>query len=137
MSVLASFHEQCSANQLCQSPLICSNSSECICSKSSSIWNEHFKDCFYCPPGWIAWENNHCLSFAVPKSGGLSYEQANATCQSFTAELFSINNLIEMKTFEDQVNRILRESFSSAVSLYFRLGAWIDQTHSKFILYER
>lgn len=80
------------------------------------------------------WENNRCLSFAVPAAGGLSYKEANATCQSFSADLFPINNLIELKAFDFQVNRVLRETFSSATSLYFRLGAWIDQSHSNFLV---
>ena len=130
-SVAASFNQSCSETSVCQSPLICSNSSRCLCSKSSSIWNEDAKDCFYCPVGWNVWENNQCLSFAVPSTGGLPYEQATNTCQAFSAELFSINNHLELEEFSSQVNRLLRETFSSAVALYFRLGAWINRFDGK------
>lgn len=129
--VLASFNEQCSENRLCSQPLICSDRSQCVCSKPASVWNENFNDCFYCPAGWTVWENNRCLSFAVPTGGGLSYERANETCRSFSAQLLSLNNIAELNLFEFHVDRLLRNAFSSAVSLYFRLGAWIDRLHSK------
>ncbi|CAF4267420.1 unnamed protein product, partial [Adineta steineri] len=83
-------------------------------------------DCFYCLPGWILWENNHCVSFAVPSENGLSYNQANDICHSFSAQLYRIQNIDEFKRFELQVNALLNSSFSSAVTLFFRLGAWID-----------
>lgn len=108
--------------------MICSNTSRCICSKPSSIWNSIENDCFYCPPGWIEWENNHCLSLSVPPEGGLSYNQANDTCHSLSAELFYIYNIQQFKQLEFQVNKLLQSTFSSAVTLFFRLGAWIDQS---------
>jgi hypothetical protein len=112
--------------------LICSNASKCICSKSSSIWNKDQNDCLYCPPGWIEWENNHCLSFSVPKEGGLSYEQAKDTCHSFSTDLFYIYNIDQFKRFELKVNTLLHSTFSSAVTIFFRLGAWIDKFNCKF-----
>ncbi len=112
--------------------MICSNTSTCICSKSSSIWNNDQNDCFYCPPGWIEWENNHCLLLAVPSEGGLSYDQANNTCFSLSAQLFYMDNLDEFKRFEFKVNTLLHSTFSSAVTMFFRLGAWINKFHSNF-----
>ncbi|CAF1513388.1 unnamed protein product, partial [Adineta steineri] len=64
--LLASFNESCSNNFSCVTPLICSNTNKCLCPKSSLFWNYEENDCFYCLPGWILWENNHCVSFAVP-----------------------------------------------------------------------
>ncbi|CAF3729463.1 unnamed protein product, partial [Adineta steineri] len=99
---------------------------KCLCPKSSLFWNYEENDCFYCLPGWILWENNHCVSFAVPSENGLSYNQANDICHSFSAQLYRIQNIDEFKRFELQVNALLNSSFSSAVTLFFRLGAWID-----------
>jgi hypothetical protein len=134
---LASFNETCSENILCENPLICSNTSRCICSKSSSIWNNDLNDCFYCPPSWILWEHNQCLSFAVPFQGGLSYEQANQTCLSFSAQLLNLNNIDELEQFESKVDTLLHSAFSSAITLFFRLGAWIDKYHSKCLVFDR
>ncbi|CAF4315587.1 unnamed protein product, partial [Adineta steineri] len=78
--LLASFNESCSNNFSCVTPLICSNTNKCLCPKSSLFWNYEENDCFYCLPGWILWENNHCVSFAVPSENGLSYNQANDIC---------------------------------------------------------
>ncbi|CAF1333856.1 unnamed protein product [Adineta steineri] len=125
-SLLASFNESCSNNFSCINPLICSNTNKCLCPESSLFWNYEENDCFYCLPGWILWENNHCVSFAVPSENGLSYNQANDICQSFSAQLYRIHNIDEFKRFELQVNALLNSSFSSAVTLFFRLGAWID-----------
>ncbi|CAF0732151.1 unnamed protein product [Adineta steineri] len=124
--LLASFNESCSNNFSCVNPLICSNTNKCLCPKSSLFWNYEENDCFYCLPGWILWENNHCVSFAVPSENGLSYNQANDICQSFSAQLYRIQNIDEFKRFELQVNALLNSSFSSAVTLFFRLGAWIN-----------
>ncbi len=112
--------------------MICSNTSQCICSKSSSVWNNDLNDCFFCPSGWIPWETNRCLSFAVPSQGGLSYEQANQTCLSFSAQLLNIYNINEFERFEFKIDRLRQSTFSSAVTLFFRIGAWIDKFHSKF-----
>jgi hypothetical protein len=125
--VLASFNESCSHNISCAYPLICSNTSKCICSKSSSFWNNNQNDCFYCPPGWIEWENNHCLALSVPSEGGLSYDQANDMCHEFSAELFHMYNIDEFKQFELKVNTLLHSIFSSSIAIFFHLGAWIDK----------
>jgi hypothetical protein len=111
--------------------LICSNTSKCVCSKPSSIWNIDQNDCLYCPPGWIEWENNHCLSLAVPSEGGVSYDQANETCLSLSAQLFSMYNIDQFKQMELRVNTLLNSTFSSAVTIFFRLGAWIDKFDGK------
>jgi hypothetical protein len=131
--VLASFGESCSNNLSCTYPLICSNTSKCICSASSSIWNNEQNDCLYCLPGWIEWENSRCLSFAVPSEGGLSYDQASDICHSYSAQLLRIYDINELKRFELKVQTLLQGTFSSAVTIFFRLGAWIDELNSKFI----
>ena len=69
---------------------------------------------------------SQCLSFAVPSQGGLSYEQANQTCLSFAGQLLSLNNRDEFERFELKVNALQQSTFSSAVTLFFRLGAWVD-----------
>lgn len=124
-----SFGETCSDQFSCVSPLICStNTSRCQCLNPSSMWNEEFNDCFYCLPGWIQWHDRSCVSLSVPQSGGLIYEQAKETCT-----LLHLSNQIDFDQFQLTFQKLLNSSFSSAVTLFFRLGAWID--YSKSLLF--
>ncbi|CAF4428327.1 unnamed protein product, partial [Rotaria sp. Silwood2] len=129
--VLSSFNESCSNNFSCTNPLICSNTNKCICPKLSSFWNNEQNDCLSCLSGWIQWKTNRCLSFAVPSEGGLSYNQANHICHTFSAQIFHLYNIDEFKQFELKVNTLLHSTFSSAVTIFFRLGAWINKLNSK------
>ena len=133
--VVSSFNGSCSNSFSCINPLICSNISKCICSKSSSFWNNEQNDCLYCLPGWIKWRNNRCLSFSVPAEGGLSYNQAKNICYSLTGELFHLYDVEEFKQFELHVRTLLNSAFSSAVTIFFRLGAWINEFNSNFIVH--
>lgn len=133
--VLASFNETCSTNTSCTYPLICSsNTNRCICSKSSSVWDQEKQDCFYCPSDWIEWENHHCLSLSVPSQGGISYKQANETCRLFSSELFYIHNFDQFKQFEIKINNLFQSTYSNPITLFFYLGAWIDKYNRKFFV---
>lgn len=135
--VQVSFGEPCSEDLPCIDPLICSNSSRCECSLASSFWHTEKKDCFYCLPGWIAWEQQRCISLAVPAEGGLSHELADQTCRSLSAQLLHISDLDEFERFESEISTRLRGPYSSAVTIFFRLGAWIDRSYPGTCTYRR
>ncbi|CAF3736293.1 unnamed protein product [Rotaria sp. Silwood1] len=130
-NVLSSFNESCSNNFSCVNPLICSNTNKCVCQKSSSFWNNEQNDCLSCLSGWIQWKTDRCLSFAVPSEGGLSYNRATHICHKFSAQIFHLYNIDEFKQFEFTINTLLHSTFSSAVTLFFRLGAWINRLNIK------
>jgi hypothetical protein len=111
----------------CSSPLICSNTSQCQCSTSLSIWHEINNDCFFCLPGWLQWHEQRCLTFAVPSDSGRTFEQANAICQSLSARLLHISDREEYQRFESQIVALLNSTYESAINLFFHLGAWIDR----------
>lgn len=123
-----SFDDTCSDQLSCVPPLICSaNTSRCHCSDPTSVWDSAKADCFYCLPGWIDGPEQRCLSLSVPSQGGLSYEKADDVCS-----LLHFSNRMEFERFQLKIQNLLNSSYSSAVTLFFRLGAWID--HSKFLL---
>lgn len=125
-----SFGETCSDQFSCVSPLICSaNTSRCQCSNPSSIWNEEQNDCFYCLPGWVHSDDRSCLSLSVPQQGGLPYDEAVEACS-----LLQFSNRTDFDQFQWTIEKLFNSSFSSAVTLFFRLGAWIDHSKSLFSL---
>ncbi|CAF4248928.1 unnamed protein product [Rotaria sp. Silwood2] len=130
-AILSSYNESCSNNFSCTYPLICSNTNKCVCPKLLSFWNDEQNDCLSCLSGWIQWKTNRCLSLAVPSNSGLSYNQANRICHQFSGQIFHIYNIDEFKQFELKVNTLLNSTFSSAVTLFFRLGAWINKLNRK------
>ena len=97
------------------------------------FWNNEQNDCLYCPPNWIEWENNRCISFAVPAEGGHSYDQANNICHSLSAELLHVHDIDKFNRFQLQVNALRQSVVSSAVTIFLLVGAWIDGSDSKFI----
>ena len=117
-------------------PLICSETNRCVCSISSSVWNEEKEDCFHCPLGWIEWKNQRCLLLSVPLTGGFSFNEANESCHSFSGEILRLtdrNDFVELNT---HVQTYIDQSNASwAVKAFFIFGTWIDGfTNGKKIL---
>jgi hypothetical protein len=63
--------------------------------------------------------------------GGLTYERAKDTCQSFSAHLFYLYDMHEFQQFELKIQALFQSTVSNAVTMFFRLGAWIDKLNSK------
>ena len=95
----------CSNDLSCPAPLICSNSSQCECPKSST-----------------------CLSFVVPHQGGITNQRARNTCLKHSAQLLQIKNpqdfaQLKYQTIGSEHPHVFKE--------FFNHGVWIDLTIEK------
>jgi hypothetical protein len=132
-NVLVSFGNFCSSDLLCQSPLICSNTSQCICPTSLSFWNTKHNTCLFCPPGWIEWQNQKCLSFIEPPEGGISYQRAKNACLIHGAHLLQIDNHEDVIQLQYKTSELLESQYARAVDEFLNNGAWIDLNNSELI----
>jgi hypothetical protein len=132
-NVLVSFGNFCSSYLLCQSPLICSNTSQCICPTLLSFWNTKQNTCLFCPPGWIEWQNQRCLSFIEPPEGGISYQRAKNACLIHGAHLLQIDNHEDVIQLQYKTNDLLESQYARAVDEFLNNGAWINLNNSEFI----
>ncbi|CAF2737693.1 unnamed protein product [Rotaria sp. Silwood2] len=104
-----SFGDFCSNDLSCQYPLICSNSSKCIC--PTKFWNVEQNTCLYCQYGWIEWQNQTCLLFIQPPDGGVTYEKAKNTCLTYSGELLQINYYQDYIEFQYKINDLLQSEY--------------------------
>ncbi len=130
-NVLVSFDDFCSNDLLCHTPLICSNSSQCICPKSSTFWNTKLKTCLYCSSESMEWQHEKCLSFIAPYEGGVIHQKARNTCLTYSAQLLQIKNLQDLVQFQ---YKTIESEHALVFNQFFSHGVWINLTDGKLII---
>ncbi|CAF0794257.1 unnamed protein product [Rotaria sordida] len=126
----ASFGDFCSNDLSCHYPLICSNSSQCICPLSSSetFWSAEQNTCLFCPSGWIEWKNETCLLFIQPPEGGIIREKAKNACLTYSGQLLQIDYYQDYIEFQYKINDLLKGEYTNKLNEFLSNGVWINFT---------
>ncbi len=111
--------------------MICNTKTKtCTCSKGY-FWRNDLHACVGCAPGWLELQTRKCLLFAIGRTTGLTWYQAQTTCKELLAQPMRINNINEFQAFQHQIEYILNGVNALSATLYFHQGAWVEMNHGK------
>ncbi len=117
---------KCSTDNDCNHQLICdTNTNSCVCSKPY-FWREDIQACLGCAPGWLDFQTNKCLLYAISRSPGVTWYQAEIICKDLLAQPMLINSTNEFKDLQRKIEYLLNGDTALAATLYFHQGAWIE-----------
>ncbi|UJR31775.1 hypothetical protein I4U23_019253 [Adineta vaga] len=120
------FGDFCSHELSCDQPLICSNTSRCVCPTLTSFWNHRQNTCLTCSHGWIEWNQEKCLLFIAPSDRGITHEHARDVCLTQSAQLLKIHSDEDFRQFEDKTEELVKSKHGNRLIEFLNNGVWID-----------
>lgn len=132
--------ETCSNESPCKSPLLCSKTNQCHCSKLSSHWEEATQDCLYCSTGSVEWKRQSCLLLVIPSNSiPFTFIEGQQACQSQSGDVFRFNQRTEFDQFTNLIKLLLETPNAKNILLYLKFGSWIqlDFAGKSFLIFVR
>ena len=130
--VSLTIERKCSTDNDCDQQLICDTTTNvCVCSKPY-FWNEDNQTCLGCAPGWLDFETNKCLLYAISRSTGVTRYQSELMCNDLLAQPMFINSTDEFHDLQEKIDDLLNGNTALAATLYFHQGAWIDINNGNY-----